>query len=139
MRRLVVVAVVVVQLVFVVRAYGAPHKEFGFQMFPESTQWQADIVRVTDDGERVSIREPWAGYEWSELVVDRGLRYPWNRHHADAGRDNQLAFLSEALDWVATNTPDDTETTHLEATVTVWFNLGAPVVTTLRSVDRELP
>ena len=49
--------------------------------------------------------EPWAGYRWDELVPDRGLPYPAVRHHADAGLDNQLAFLDAALDYVAANTP----------------------------------
>ena len=34
-------------------------------MFPESSTWQADIVRVTDDGQRIPITEPWAGYRWA--------------------------------------------------------------------------
>jgi hypothetical protein len=57
-RRIVVVVVVVAQLAFVVRAYHSAHKEFGFQMFPESSTWQADIVRVTADGQRIPISNP---------------------------------------------------------------------------------
>jgi len=135
-RRIVFVGLVALQLTMVVRAYWAPHKEFGFQMFPESSQWQAEIVRVTDDGERISIEEPWDGYEWRELVAGRGLTSPWRRQHADAGVDNQLELLSEALDWVASNTPADDETRHLEATVTVWHNLGAPTTVVIRSEER---
>lgn len=135
-RRVVVVGLVALQLGLVVRAYWAPHKEFGFQMFPESTQWQADVVRVTDTGERVSVREPWAGYEWGELVRGRGLTAPWRRHHADAGADNQLRFLAESLDWVAANTPDDHATRYLEATVIVWHNLRAARTVVLRSEER---
>src|SRR6476660_6158727 len=96
-RWIVVVAVVVAQAVFVARAYWAPHKEFGFQMFPESSTWQADIVRVTGDGRRVPIADPWDGYQWAQLVPGRGLAYPGIRRHADAGLDNQLAFLDAAL------------------------------------------
>jgi hypothetical protein len=125
-RRVVVVAFVTLQLGLVVRAYWAPHREFGFQMFPESSQWRADVVRVTADGERVSIEEPWAGYSWNELVRGRGLGSPWRRHHADAGIDNQVAFLTEAMAWVSRNTPNDTETRYLEAEVTTWHNLGEP-------------
>ena len=135
-RRVVVVGLVALQLGLVVRAYWAPHKEFGFQMFPESTAWQAEIVRVTDSGERVPVTEPWAGYEWSELVRGRGLTVPWRRHHADAGADNQLEFLAEALDWVAANTPADDETRYLEASVTVWHNLGEPRTVAIRSQER---
>ena len=137
LRRIVFVGVILFQLVFVVRAYWAPHKEFGFQMFPEASSWQAEIVRVTADGDRVPVDQPWFGYEWNELVPERGLASPWIRHHADAGLDNQLAFLGEALDWVAANTPRDTETRHYEATVTTWFNMRGPSTRTLLSPDRN--
>ena len=110
-----VVAVVVLQLGFVARGYWSDHKEFAFQMFPESSTWRADVVRVTADGRRVPIERPWSGYRWDELVPNVGLRYPAVRHHADAGLDNQLAFLESALDWVAGNTPRDRETRYLEA------------------------
>lgn len=130
---------IVLQLGFVVRAYSAPHKEFGFQMFPEASTWRADIVRVADDGRRVPIDEPWNGYDWNELAGVRGLGSPWREHHADAGLDNQLAFLGEALDWVARNTPDDQETRYLEAEVTTSLNGRPPDVTTLRSVERMRP
>lgn len=133
------VGVIVLQLFFVVRAYSAPHKEFGFHMFPEASSWQADIVRVTGDGERVPIDEPWFGYEWNDLVRGRGLSSPWRRHHADAGIDNQLAFLDEALAWVASHTPLDDETEYLEAEVTTWFNMGEPTTATVRSPARGEP
>jgi hypothetical protein len=133
------VGLIVVQLALIVRAYWAPHHEFGYQMFPEASEWQAQIVRVTADGSSIPIEQPWAGYEWNQLVQGRGLSSPWHRHHADAGLDNQLAFLDEALDWVADHTPADVETVRLEATVTTWFNLRAPTTAVLRSHDRELP
>jgi hypothetical protein len=59
------------------------------------------------------------------------------RRHADAGLDNQLAFLDAALDWVANNTPRDDETRYLEARVTAWHNADPPRVEVLRSDDRE--
>jgi hypothetical protein len=136
-RRVVVVAVVVVQLGLVARGYWSDHKEFAFQMFPESSTWRATVVRVTADGRRVPIERPWSGYRWEELVRDRGLRFPAIRHHADAGLDNQLAFLQGALDWVASNTPRDRETRYLEATVTSWHNADPPRVGVLRSSVRE--
>jgi hypothetical protein len=136
-RRVVVVAVVVVQLGFVARGYWSDHKEFAFQMFPESSTWRATVVRVTADGRRVPIERPWSGYRWDELVRDRGLSFPSIRHHADAGLDNQLAFLEAALDWVASNTPRDRETRYLEATVTSWHNADPPRVGVLRSHVRE--
>jgi hypothetical protein len=132
-RRVAVLAVVVLQAAFVARGYWADHKEFAFQMFPESSTWRADVVRVTADGRRVPVERPWAGYRWDDLVQDRGLRYPAVRHHADAGLANQLAFLEAALDWVADNTPRDRETRYLEARVTSWHNDGPPRVGVLRS------
>ena len=137
MRRVVVLAVVVVQLGLVARGYWSDHKEFAFQMFPESSTWRATVVRVTDDGRHIPIERPWSGYRWDELVRDRGLRFPAIRHHADAGLDNQLAFLQGALDWVASNTPRDRETRYLEATVTSWHNADPPRVGVLKSSVRE--
>jgi hypothetical protein len=136
-RRVVVLAVVVLQLAFIARGYWSDHKEFAFQMFPESSTWRASVVRITADGRRVPIEVPWSGYRWEELVQTRGLSYPALRHHADAGLDNQLAFLRSALDWVADNTPRDRETRYLEATVTAWHNADAPTVEVLRSHVRE--
>jgi hypothetical protein len=133
----VVAAVAVLQLGLVVRAYGSDHREFGFQMFPESSTWQADVVRVTADGDRIPVTRPWSGYRWSELVDSRGLARPEVRHHADAGLDNQIAFLDAALDWVADNTPRDHETLYIEATVTTWHNTDVPETTTLRSPRRS--
>jgi hypothetical protein len=133
----VVVAVVGLQLALVARGYVADHKEFAFQMFPESSTWRAEVVRVTADGRRVPIERPWSGYRWDELVQSRGLSYPWVRHHADAGLDNQLAFLEAALDWVADNTPRDGQTRYLEARVTSWHNADPRRVGVLRSHLRE--
>jgi hypothetical protein len=132
-RRVVVVAVVVLQLGLVARGYWSDHKQFAFQMFPESSTWRATVVRVTADGRRVPIEGRWSGYRWDQLVRDRGLSYPSIRHHADAGLDNQLAFLEAALDWVASNTPRDRQTRYLEATVTSWHNADPPRVRVLRS------
>lgn len=137
-RRVAVVAVVIAQLSFVARAYSSSHTEFGFQMFPESSTWRADIVRVTDDGRRIPITDPWNGYRWSAMVTTRGLSDPGVRHHADAGLDSQLAFLDAALDYVADHTPLDTETTYLEAVVTAWHNTDEPRIVVLRSHERGL-
>jgi hypothetical protein len=136
-RRVIVLAVVLLQLGFIARGYWADHKEFAFQMFPESSTWQASLFRVTADGERVPIDGPWFGYRWEDMVRDRGLSYPQYRHHADAGLDNQLAFLRASLDWVAANTPRDHETRYLEARVTAWHNDDPPKVEVFRSRARE--
>jgi hypothetical protein len=138
-RRIAVVAIIAAQLTFVVRGYWTPHREFAFQMFPESSTWQAEIVRVTADGRRVPIEEPWFGYRWSTLAPDRGLSSPGRRHHADAGLRGQIAFLEAALDYVARHTPRDTETRHLEAVVTTWYNTEPPRTRVVRSVERDLP
>ncbi len=137
-RRFAVVAVVVAQSAFVVRAYSAPHREFGFQMFPEASTWRADIVRVTVDGRREPISEPWDGYDWAAMVPDRGLAHPGARRHADAGLAGQLAFLAAALRYVADNTPRDHETRYLEAVVTAWYNDDPPRTIVLRSGEREV-
>jgi hypothetical protein len=133
----VVLSVVVLQLGLIARGYWSDHKEFAFQMFPESSTWRANVVRVTADGRRIPVERGWDGYRWEELVRDRGLSYPAVRHHADAGLDNQLAFLAAALDWVATHTPRDRETRYLQATVTAWHNADPPRVEVLRSPLRE--
>jgi hypothetical protein len=134
----IVLGVVLLQLGFIARGYSADHKEFAFQMFPESSTWRADVVRVTDDGRRVPVEIPWDGYSWDRLVTERGLSYPSFRHHADAGLDNQLAFLRAALDWVAQNTPRDHATRYLEARVTAWHNDDPPHVEVFRSGMRDV-
>ena len=136
-RRVLVIAVVVLQIGFIARGYSSDHKEFAFQMFPESSTWRADVVRVTADGRRVPVEVPWSGYRWEDLVPKLGLRYPSVRHHATAGLDNQLAFLDSALDWVAANTPRDRETRYLEARVTAWHNDDPPRLEVFRSDTRE--
>lgn len=136
-RRLIIVVVVVGQLTMIVAAYDSDHKTFGFQMFPESSRWEADIVRVLGDGTRISVREDWE-YVWSELVAGRGLANPFVNHHADSGLRNQLGYLQGALDWVAGHTPDDLTTRYLEAVVTYTDNGRGPFTRTLRSVDRVI-
>jgi hypothetical protein len=105
-------------------------------MFPESSTWRADVVRVTADGRRIPVEQPWSGYRWDALVGNVGLQDPSFRHHADAGLGNQMAFLRSSLDWVAANTPRDHETRYLEARVTSWHNADPPRVTVFRSRDR---
>ena len=67
------------------------------------------------------------------MVPDRGLALPGRRAHADAGLDNQLAFLDAALDYVADHTPRDTRDAYLEAVVTTWHNTDDPPTVVLRS------
>jgi hypothetical protein len=137
-RRVVVVGVVLLQLGLVARGYWSDHREFAFQMFPESSMWRADVFRVTAEGRRIPVEVGWSGYDWDRLVRDRGLSYPSLRHHADAGLRNQLAFLQAALDWVAANTPRDHSTRYFEAKVTAWHNADPPRVEIMRSRAREV-
>ncbi len=133
-----IVAVLAVQVGFAINGYRDPHKFFAFQPFNESSTWQADIVRVTWSGERLPIGGRWAGYEWNELVDMAALRGPGRMRHAYMGVGATIDFLDDALDWVATHTPDDHETRYLEATVTSLENTRGPTVTVLRSVERTL-
>ena len=135
-RRAIVAAVLVLQAALLVRGIDADHKEFAFRMFPEASDWRADIVRVTDTGERIPIDVDWNGYRWAQLVPVRLLDAPSVRRHADAGVDNQLAFLRAALDWVADHTPRDHDTRYLEATVTYWRNMRGPTTVVYRSHER---
>ena len=132
-----IAVVVVAQLSMIVAAYDSDHKTFGFQMFPESSRWQAEIVRVQVDGTRVPIDEDWE-YRWSDLVRGRGLTNPFVEHHADSGLRNQFGYLRGSLDWVAVNTPDDTTTRYIEAEVTYTDNGRPPVTLTYRSVERTI-
>lgn len=130
--------VLVGQAALLVRAYADPHSYFGFQPFPESSTWEAEIVRVTADGRRVGIDEPWpGGYDWNDLVRWGVLEHPERRRHAYVSFGASIDFLDEALDWVADNTPEDDETRYLEASVEGTRNARGPVRLVLRSDERE--
>lgn len=136
LRRLTIALVIGAQLAAIVAAYRQPHPIFGFQMFSEASSWQADIYRVTVDGDRLDVRQDWPDYEWSQLVRARGLGSPFTRRHAAGGLESTFEFFQEALDWVARNTPLDQDTRYLEADVTYWDNDRGPFHRTFRSVDR---
>lgn len=133
------VAVVLVgHALLLVRGYDDPHKFFAYQPFNESSTWRADIVRITADGRRVPIEEPWpGGYEWDELIGWRVLERPGVMRHAYSGVGASLDFLDDALDWVADHTPEDAETLYLEATTEAYRNTRGPEVRVLRSDVRE--
>ena len=135
----VIVGALTAQVGLAINGYRDAHKLFAFQMFNEASTWQAEIVRVTWSGERLPIADDWAGYDWNELVHIPALRSPWRLRHASYGVAATVDFLDEALDWVATHTPLDTETRYIEATVTTFENAHAPTVTVLRSVERAAP
>lgn len=140
LRRILATLIVGVQLTLIVAAYPAPHPVFGFQMFPESSTWRADIVRVTPDGRRIDVRDDWpGGYRWGDLAPMRGLADPFSRSHADTGLDSQIDFFEHALQWAADHTPLDTQSVRLEADVTVWYNDDPPRTFTIRTRDRDAP
>jgi hypothetical protein len=134
-----VVGVLAVQVGFAINGYRDPHKFFAFQPFNESSTWRAEIVRVTWDGERLPVDDGWAGYRWSSLVDMPALTGYSRTRHASYGIDATVAYLDDALDWVATHTPADHDTRYLEATVTYYRNTRGPEVTVLRSIERERP
>ncbi len=137
-RRIAAIAIVALQLALIVRAYSAPIDTFGFQMFPESSQWRADVYRILADGRRVSIREPWpGGYRWDQLVEARGLGVVSVLHHADAGLEATVWLFDAALDWVAENTPEDRETVQLVAELTLIHNGREPTTLVLESESRS--
>jgi hypothetical protein len=135
--RVVFISVIVVQVGLLVNGYREPHKYFAFQPFNESSTWQADIHRVTWDGERIPVDESWEGYDWNSLVDMGALQNPGQLRHAYMGVGATLDFLDHALDWVAAHTPNDTETRYLEATVTYYENTRGPHEVVLRSDERE--
>lgn len=136
--RITFVTVVVLQLYFIHRGYSDPHKHFAFQPFNESDQWSAKIVRVTKSGKRINVRKKWFGYRWGRLVQARGLSQPWFWKRANSGSRSILVFLQEALDWVADNTPRDTETLYYEAKVKYKANRRGPYIARLKSHTRVL-
>ncbi len=121
----------------VVAGYG-DSRLLAWQMFPEASRWQADVVRITADGGRHAVEAPWpGGYRWEELVTESGLSHPGTESHAAYGVDFTLRSLQHALDWVAQHTPADDETAYLEARVRYRHNDDPWRMVILRSADRE--
>jgi hypothetical protein len=134
-----VIGWVVVSLSAIVAGYRGTSPVLAWQMFPEASRWQAAIARVTADGERIDVREPWpGGYRWAELIDEPRLRDPFTEHDAAYGVAATLDLLGHALDWVAANTPQDGETVWLEATVSYRHNADPPQVVVLTSALRSV-
>lgn len=132
-------AVAGASLAAILSGYGGS-RVFAWQMFPEASRWQADIVRVTEDGERYAITADWpGGYRWSQLVTESGLGAPADEGHAAYGIAATLDALQHALNWVAGHTPADTETLYLEAVVRYHQNDGPSQTVVLRSTERDNP
>jgi hypothetical protein len=139
-RRVIVVGVVLLIVAGIAQGYRGTSPTLAWQMFPEASVWQADIVRITADGNRVDVRDPWPGsYEWSEMVRARGVGSPFAERPASYGIVVTLDTLQHALDWVATHTPNDRETLYLEATVSYQRNADQPTQVVLRSRERLAP
>ncbi len=135
---MVVYGVVAVILGGVVAGYVHSSPVLAWQMFPEASTWQAEIVRVTATGDRIDIRETWpGGYRWPDMVDARGLGAPHSEQPASYGVAVVLDTLQHALDWVAVQTPRDDETAYLEAVVLHRRNDGPLQRTVLRSSVRE--
>ena len=78
-----VVVVLLGHALLLARSYRDPHNFFGFQPFNESSTWRAEVVRVTADGRRIPVEEPWpGGYDWDELVGWGVLERPSTLRHA---------------------------------------------------------
>ena len=137
-RRVVVLAVVALQLGFAVRGYWSDHKPFAFQMFPESSTWRADVVRVTADGAAhpgraavvgVPLGRARAGPRAAATRRSATTRTPGSTTSSRSSRPRSTGSRS--------NTPRDRETRYLEATVTAWHNADPPRTEVLRSRVRE--
>ncbi|MDY7106171.1 MAG: hypothetical protein S0880_33740 [Actinomycetota bacterium] len=136
--RAVFVALVALHLSFVLRGGSDPHARFAFRPFQHSDTWSAEIVRVTNDGRRLPIDDGTWAYDWRELTRIAQLQNHGSPRHASDGADATLDLLDRALDWVATHTPDDTDTRYLEATVIVRHDGAADTERhVVRSIERD--
>lgn len=116
-----------------------PHKRFGFRPFNESDTWQAEIVRVTADGQRLAIEDGSWVYEWNDLVGAGKLQSPGQARHAAGGARSAVDLMQRALDWLVENTPADLEAIRYEATVTFVHNRGVPTTVELVGAERMSP
>ncbi len=138
--RLLASVVVITQVALVINGYRDPHNYFAFQPFNESSTYALTLERVLNNGQRIEAPNgQWEGYRWDDLVGWRALQGPWHQRHAFSGVDAVLDYLENALNWIADNTPGDTRTRYLEATVTYYRNARGPYIKVLRSNPRTLP
>lgn len=135
--KIVLVGALCLQAVLLVRGGSDPHKLFGFRPFNESDTWQAEVVRVHEDGSRHPVTDGTWPYDWDELVDVAKLRGLDRPRHASAGADANIDFLDRALAWAVDHIPDDTDTVALEARVTVVRNTRSPETVVLRA-DRSV-
>ena len=135
----VLVAAIALHAALILNGGSDPHKRFGFRPFSESDTWQAEIVRVTVDGDRLAIDDGTWPYEWNELVGTVELSSPWRTRHASGGARTTVDLLDRALDWLVENTPRDRATLRYEATVVIVHNAGEPSIIELVGAERDPP
>ena len=111
-----------VQLFMIVHAHFTPNKHFGFWMFPESTSFEANLVRVLNDGSEIKTRKG----SWTVQTDDGPVSYQWNSfvqgyrldRLGDWGRckgsfNDTVKYFQAALDYVADRIPEDASTARL--------------------------
>ena len=135
------------QLALVAWSYVRGDRLGGYQMFAETTFFDARLYRVTADGRRVFAKGgQWSaanatgatkGYRWGAFVDDFRLDKLETRTRAKIGIDVTLKFFQAALDHVARSIPDDRETLRLEMVVEYDTASGRHHETTLTSIERR--
>jgi hypothetical protein len=114
-------------------------------MFPEASTFEIHLSRQVADRMVPAPLGEWSArdaagqirhFSWRERVRDPILRSVGVRVFASYGVSAQLARLKEALDDVAAHTPEDAETSCLQADVMVWKNGRAPSEVVLQSAPR---
>ena len=112
-RRVGAAAILIVQLLLIIRGYSADHAVFGFQMFPESSEWQATIERELVDGALVDVRQDWpGGYRWILVLGPAFLVEPGHRlgdvfRVGPLGRDIARVIFGAADDFLGIDTELD--------------------------------
>ena len=134
------------QLALVTASYFRGDRLGGYQMFAETTFFNARLYRVTHDGRRVLARGgQWTilsptgtqkSYRWGAFVDDFRLDRLEDRTRAKIGIDVTLKFFQAALDHVARRIPEDRETLRLEMVVEYDTASGKHHEVTLKSLDR---
>jgi hypothetical protein len=133
------------QGVLVFTSGSRPDHIFGFRMFPEASQLQIRLARLTESGERPALDGEWSAldsagqlrhFSFRDRVRDPVLGSLDTRVFAAYGADTQLARLQRAIDDLAEHTPEDAETLRFVAHVSVWRNGREAVTYTLQSALR---
>lgn len=137
------------QIVLVAASHARGDKLFGYQMFAETTYFEAKLHRVLADGRRVHApRGSWQAkgadgrrrqFRWQHQVRDFKLDALDRRQRAKISIATTLKFFRLALVHVAEHIPDDAETLRLELDVEYRTADGKSHAVTLASPARALP